>query len=182
LEGEKMSLLKPYAKKPEKKEKSKTATVRLPLSLLEDFQSYCKDLNLPVSQAVRLLIEYELTGRKKNENFRTEETQILKQVPEKVIYEKDTVEIPKKTEAAQREKKEKRVGVSTGKRFTTKPWEIDGELPCPICGNGKWTANGNIDRHFKNDHGTKRREVFNNPEYLKIADEMHAERLERDIN
>lgn len=160
-----MSLLNHYAKKPEKREKSKTVTVRLPLRLLEDFQTHCKDLNLPVSQAVRVLIEYELTGKKKNENFKPEEKPIPKQ-EEVQILKKEPVKVP-------------RVGkITNSKRFAVKQWIVDKKQACPLCEG--WFNAGTFNlRHAKGVHGTTNEKIFSDENKRVIADRMVAERLSK---
>jgi antitoxin component of RelBE/YafQ-DinJ toxin-antitoxin module len=170
----KMSLLKKHAAKPKKAEKSEVVTVRLPSVLLNDFQNYCKELNLSVSKAVRLLIKYELIRQEQNQNLKEEPKQVLKQEQKKEITP-EKIKFPEVNVQEKKAEVKKRVGV--GKRFTTKHWEVDNELPCPICKNGKWMSQSNIDRHFKKDHGTSRRAIFSDARYIEIADEMFDKRL-----
>ncbi|MER3115556.1 hypothetical protein ABQG70_20485, partial [Bacillus altitudinis] len=59
------------------------------------------------------------------------------------------------------------------RRFTVKQWEVNGELPCPICSS--WTNAKNFSRHTKK-HSTNTQAIFTNEEYIQKANEMVGQR------
>lgn len=79
------------------------------------------------------------------------------QVNTNVVTPKTNVDKPKQTTKGNTE------------RFTTKPWQVDGELPCPLC--EQWFSASNFSRHAK-QHGTNAHAIFTNEKHQKKIDEM----------
>ncbi|MDR4191063.1 hypothetical protein FO521_30670, partial [Bacillus pseudomycoides] len=61
IRGDNEGYLEKYARNKRRKEKSEVLKERLPHNLYEDFKTYCDDLGLPISEAVCLLVEREMT-------------------------------------------------------------------------------------------------------------------------
>lgn len=66
------------------------------------------------------------------------------------------------------------------KRFTTTQWKVNGQLPCPIC--GEWKAAENFSRHAKM-HGMTTNRIFKSEEYEdKIKAMIETKKKYRDPN
>jgi hypothetical protein len=170
-EGEKMGYLERFAKNGRAKEKTEVLTARIPESLYKDFKDYCDDLGLSISQAVYLLVKREMTGfEKENQDgeslLYTNEYKLNDDVykTKHSVVEMNTnvnTNVVKPTTKA------------TTSRFSTKQWQINGELPCPIC--GEWVSSSNFSRHAK-QHGSNTYSIFTNETYLIKVNEMIQER------
>jgi antitoxin component of RelBE/YafQ-DinJ toxin-antitoxin module len=79
----------------------------------------------------------------------------------------DSGEIAKK-DSAKTTKVNSADNKNSNKRFTVKPFVVNNELPCPICGN--WFNHSNFARHAKNQHKTSTEAIFT--EYKDKAQEM----------
>jgi hypothetical protein len=62
---------------------------------------------------------------------------------------------------------------NTEGRFTTKHFEIDNEIPCPICGT--WQNAKNFNRHAER-HNTDRKEIYTNKKYQDKIKAMYENR------
>lgn len=152
-----MGYLENFARKSKSKEKSIVLTARLPESLYEDFKEHCEDLGLSISEAVYLLVDKEMKDQEVPKTHTTDYKNNYDVVVTNTIEEK-----PKPI---------KRTANTT--RFTTKPWVVDGDLPCPIC--GQWVSASNFSRHAK-QHGTNTHAVFTNDGHLEKVNEMIKKR------
>jgi antitoxin component of RelBE/YafQ-DinJ toxin-antitoxin module len=148
-----MGYLENFARKPKGKEKSIVLTARLPESLYDEFKDHCEDLGLSISEAVFLLVEKEMRS------------QIT------TYEDKKNNDLVVKTTKDDKPKTVRKAAPTT--RFTTKPWQVEGDLPCPIC--GQWVSSSNFSRHSK-QHGTNTHAIFTNEDHLKTVDEMIKKR------
>ncbi|MCM3197185.1 hypothetical protein [Priestia megaterium] len=137
-----MGRLDKYARQSKRKEPSKVLPIRLPESVYIQFQQRCEELGLSMSEAGYLLIKEEI---------------------EDSLYNKYTNEVTTTTEPLQPSIQEE--GYSTIKgatpkplfsstRWTSIPYEIENELPCPLC--NQWYSKANFSRHAKQHHVTTR--------------------------
>ena len=156
-----MSYLEQFARNKRRKEPSTVLTARLPDSLYDDFKERCDELGLSISEAIYLLVEREITV---NQKTAKEPSTYISE------YAKGENLITMNTEPALKHAvKMKR----PAKRFTVKQWEVDRELPCPIC--NFWSNASNFSRHAK-QHNTNTQAIFTNEEYIKKANEMVQQR------
>ncbi|MFA1513054.1 MULTISPECIES: hypothetical protein [Priestia] len=148
-----------YARQSKAKEPSKVLPIRLPESIYEQFRQRCEELGLSMSEAGYLLIKEEL---------------------EDVLYNASTNEVAATTQRIQnrmhsentlytKENTAKSPFFST--RWTSINYEVENELPCPLC--HQWYSKANFSRHAKN-HSTTTKELLENNE--DIVYEMINER------
>jgi len=137
-----MGRLDKYARQSKRKEPSKVLPIRLPESIYIQFQQRCEELGLSMSEAGYLLIK--------------EET-------EDVLYNTYTNEVAATTEPLQvpiQKGDYSTTKVTTRKpfvpstRWTSTPYEVENELPCPLC--HQWYSKANFSRHAKQHHLTTR--------------------------
>lgn len=57
-----MTYLKQFARNRRSKENTKVLTARLPESLYDEFQTYCNELGLSISEAICLLVDKEVSS------------------------------------------------------------------------------------------------------------------------
>ncbi|WP_050183973.1 hypothetical protein [Domibacillus robiginosus] len=156
-----MSYLEQFARNKRRKEPSTVLTARLPDSLYENFKEHCDELGLSMSEAIYLLVEREITVNQKT--GKESAAYISKHIQSGEEAATNTRPVIKDTIKMQ----------TNTKRFTVKQWEVDRELPCPICNS--WSNAGNFSRHAKK-HYTNTQAIFTNQEYIKKADEMVRQR------
>jgi hypothetical protein len=147
------STLQQFAKK-RKKEQTTVITARLPNSKYNLFKKYCDDLGLSINEAINLLIEAEL-----------KEVDIIIQNEADVnqVTIDDVINDSKDDEEKVNNEDELEVNTKVNnKRFTTKQYEINEELPCPICST--WWKATNYNRHVQK-HVKTRKEIFTNEKY-----------------
>jgi hypothetical protein len=144
-----MGYLELFSRNQRRKEKTEVLTARLPKNLYNEFKTYCDELGLSMSEAVHLLVEREMKGivSVSDEVVTTKEYKVNDDVVEANtdVYKMNT-----------------RQNKPNTKRFTTKQWKINGQLPCPIC--VEWKASENFSRHAKM-HGMTTKQIFKNVEY-----------------
>lgn len=152
------STLQQFAKK-RKKEQTTVITARIPNSNYKSFKKYCDDLGLSINEAINILVNNELK----------ELTEVSTEVIEDNEIDKNQVTIDDVINNVDEDESEVNTEINTdkntkgnNKRFTTKQYEIDKELPCPICST--WQKATNYNRHVKN-HVTSRKEIFTNEKY-----------------
>lgn len=174
-----MGYLHQFARNRRSKEKTTVLTARLPESLYNEFQSYCDELGLSISEAVNLLVDREISGN----NGRNESVAPSKKAEVKTKKdEKNTSEDGLNTtvfkvntdddiDESNRIKTTAKKTQATSNRFTTNQWKIDGTLPCPIC--NEWRDARNFSRHVKS-HDYKSTEAL-------LTNEGHQEKLQRMI-
>jgi hypothetical protein len=143
------STLQQFAKK-RKKEQTTVITARLPNSKYNLFKKYCDDLGLSINEAINLLIEAEL---KEVDIIIQNEADVNQVTIDDVINDSKDDEEKVNTEVNTK---------GNNKRFTTKQYEINEELPCPICST--WWKATNYNRHVQK-HVKTRKEIFTNEKY-----------------
>lgn len=174
-----MSYLKKY-----RRESMQTLTrqyaTKLPEDLADQFEEWCRELNITPSEALRYLV-YEEIQRLKAERERlsyqteTKDTNsYLRMTDDTFSYLAVSSVTDQKPRASEQKPKS-----SGGKRFETTRWQIGGKTACPICQT--WQSSGNFSRHAK-QHGMTTQEIFTNPEYIAIADQMVQEAQENREN
>lgn len=199
-----MGYLEKFARNRRLKGKTEVLTARLPESLCREFRNYCDDMGLSISEAIGLLIEHEMkvsdkesekkisvpqpkvntnvyknsdddndlnTGVYKiNDDDSDLNTNVYKSTTPVVKAHTNVVKI--NTTEAQKFKSS--VGHALA-RFTTKQWQVNDDLPCPIC--GEWTSASNFSRHAK-QHNTNTRAIFMDKNYLVKVNEMIKDRTD----
>lgn len=168
--------LKQFARKQRIKENTRVLTARLPENLYGQFKMYCDDLGLSISEAICLLVEREVASlQSESEVSATIENKMNDDVVELNTdeynktakmntnkYTKNTNVVDKNTSTSK----------ANTKRFTVKQFEVNGELPCPIC--GEWKAASNFSRHAKG-HESTTEEIFTNEKYKEKLKAMMEE-------
>jgi antitoxin component of RelBE/YafQ-DinJ toxin-antitoxin module len=159
-----MSYLKQFARNKQHKEKTEVLTARLPANLHSDFKSYCNELGISVSEAVYLLIDKEITNVRNDETTNMNTERIQKYTKENettapVVGQTTDVVITN-------------TNVNTN-RFTVKQWEVEGEIPCPIC--EEWVSKSNFSRHAKVNHQNATQVIF--AKHEEKANAMLEERI-----
>jgi antitoxin component of RelBE/YafQ-DinJ toxin-antitoxin module len=158
-----MSYLKQFARNKRTKGKTEILTARLPADLYKNFKSYCDELGLSISEAVNLLIDKEISGL----NTKRIQKESFENTREEVA---STSEVIPYAELKPLESKPNTKRVQTG-RFITNEWNVDGDLPCPICET--WFSKSNFSRHAKG-HEMSTEEIFTT--HKEKADRMVKER------
>lgn len=138
-----MSILKRYAKDTAK-EPTEVLTTRVPRSIYNQFKKHCEQYGLSLAEATAILIKTELGDSYKAPSHEDVSKPIQK-------------ESPKQTSSLQTVSPKKQPRSNTG-RFVTTEYQVDGELPCPIC--GEWKSSTNFARHVKTNHKKTTQEIF----------------------
>lgn len=138
-----MDILKNYARTINK-EPTEVMSVRIPKSLHKSFKKHCENYGLGIAEAINILIRNEL-GDSYKQHLHEDESNKLQD------------KLPQKSSSPQRTISKSSPRSNTG-RFTTTEYQVDGELPCPIC--GEWKSHGNFARHVKTTHGKTTQEIF----------------------
>lgn len=162
-----MGYLEQFARNRRRKEKSEVLTARLPESLYSEFKTHCDELGLSISEAVCLLVEHEINTNKiesTTNNYTNDELATTKECM-------DVVEANTQVNTIENQKRSN----TNTKRFTVKQYEVNGELPCPLC--KQWINYSNFSRHAK-QHETTTQDIFTNEEHLQQVNEMIKERNE----
>lgn len=158
--------LKEFAKNRRKKEKTEVLTARLPKSLYAEFKGYCEGLDLTISEAICLLVKYELANgmdSSVSEVASTNEYAMIQNANHNEIVIDSKINTKNKTK-------------SKTNRFTTTQWQVDGQLPCPCC--GLWVNASNFSRHAK-QHVTTTQDIFINEKFReKISAMIQAKKAE----
>ncbi|MFP8644893.1 hypothetical protein ACLHWY_25430 [Priestia aryabhattai] len=146
-----MGRLDKYARQSKRKEPSKVLPIRLPESIYDRFRQRCEELGLSMSEAGYLLIKEEV---------------------EDVLYNPYTNEVGATIEPLslpiQKEHHSTTKG-TLGKpflsstRWTSTPYEVENELPCPLC--NQWYSKANFSRHAKK-HDITTREILESHEEI----------------
>lgn len=156
-----MSILSRYAKE-KRAHYNYYVSARIPESLGRSFSAYCSDLNISVSEGIRLLIEAELNGQ---EAAAVE----LNQLKANTLDLKDTV-----TAAVQEARKDPALAAITPADYHI---HINGKrlAPCPICRD--WSSAANFKRDHTNRHGYREQGTAAfYAAHLPIIEEMIMER------
>lgn len=129
-------VLERYARRTTVGKRSKVIRTRLPEDLYDRFKAHCEQLGLTISEGVFLLIREEV--ERKNHEMTTN------------VGQSTTSRLHWTTPKPRR---------STGDRFTTIPFVVNGRLPCPICKT--WPEKQkNISRHMREMHNSTTEEVY----------------------
>lgn len=158
-----MSYLEQFSRNKRRKEPSTVLTARLPESLYDHFKEHCDNLGLSISEGIYLLVEREITAHLRT--AKEPSTYISEYTKDEDVVAVNTKPVIKHTV---------KMKVPT-KRFTVQQWEVNRELPCPICTS--WSNASNFSRHAK-QHNTTTQAIFTNEEYIKKANEMVQQRKE----
>ncbi|PEM64434.1 hypothetical protein [Bacillus toyonensis] len=138
-----MDILKNYARMINK-EPTEVTSVRIPKSLHRSFKKHCENYGLGIAEAINILIRNEL-GDAYKQHLHEEESNKLQAKP------------PKKSSSPQRTTPKSSPRSNPG-RFLTTEYQVDGDLPCPIC--GEWKSSTNFSRHVKVTHNKTTQEIF----------------------
>lgn len=141
--------LNKYARQSKSKEPSKVLPIRLPQSVYEQFRQLCDELGLSMSEAGFLLIREELEDSLYNKT--TNEVAVTTERTQKSIHPEST--------SYTRNNTGKPSSFST--RWTSISYEVENELPCPLC--HQWYSKANFSRHAKN-HNTTTKELLESNE------------------
>lgn len=138
-----MSILKRYAKDTPK-EPTEVLSLRIPRSIYNKYKEHCDQYGLSLAEATTILIKTELGDSYKAPSHEDVAKAIQKELPMQSPSIR-TVSPKKQTR-------------SQSGRFTTTEYQINGELPCPIC--GEWKSHTNFARHVKGTHCKTTQEIF----------------------
>jgi hypothetical protein len=147
--------LKEFAKNRRKKEKTDVLTARLPESLYTEFKGYCEGLDLTISEAICLLVKYELAN---GMDSSVSEVASSNEYTMNQNANHNEIVIDSKSNTK-----------SKTNRFTTTQWQVDGQLPCPYC--GLWVNASNFSRHAK-QHVTTTQDIFMNENFREKINAM----------
>lgn len=142
-----MDILKNYARTTNK-EPTEVTSVRIPKNMYKEFKHHCERYGLSITEAINILIRNELGGNLKEVNYEDAPKKIQEQLPQE--SSSPSVKLPTQPARSQPRKQ-------TG-RFVTTEYQVDGELPCPIC--GEWKSSTNFARHVKTNHKKTTQEIF----------------------
>lgn len=143
-----MGYLQSFARDKKQRRKKKQFPVRLPENLYTEFKTYCDNLGLTINEAIHLLIQQELE-QSNDQKFKKSD-----------ITNQSTYSIQKKSPSSPKNKK--------GNRFSTAPWSVESQLPCPLC--REWKSKSNFNRHTQTHHQLSSQEILE--KYSDIAKEM----------
>lgn len=138
-----MSILKRYAKDTTK-EPTEVMTTRVPRSIYNQFKRHCEQYGLSLAEATAILIKTELGDSYKAPSHGDVSKPIQK-------------ELPKQSSSLQTVSQKKQPRSNPG-RFLTTEYQVNGDLPCPIC--GEWKSSTNFSRHVKVTHNKTTQEIF----------------------
>jgi antitoxin component of RelBE/YafQ-DinJ toxin-antitoxin module len=168
------SKLQAFAKK-RKKEETTVITARIPNSKYNAFKKYCDDLGLSINEAINILINDELKEASKvnNEIIQDVIDDVNQVTIDDVINSESEVSATVNNEVMADDEKEVNTKVNTkvnASRFTYDSFEIDKQIPCPIC--NEWFDKSNFARHTKNKHKQSPQQILLNDEYKEQLNNM----------
>lgn len=137
-----MGKLDKYARQSKRKEPSKVLPIRLPESIYTQFQQRCEELGLSMSEAGYLLIKEEM------------EDALYNTYANEVAANIEPLQIPIQKVDSSTTKVVTRKPFVPSTRWTSTPYEVENELPCPLC--DQWYSKANFSRHAKQHHFTTR--------------------------
>lgn len=138
-----MDILKNYARITNK-EPTEVTSVRIPKSLHRSFKKHCENYGLGIAEAINILIRNELGEAYKQHLHEDESDKLQEKLPQKLSSPQRTITKPSSRKQAG--------------RFVTTEYQVDGELPCPIC--EEWKSSTNFARHVKTNHKKTTQEIF----------------------
>lgn len=172
-----MSRLSKY-RRPAAENLTRQYATKLPESLADEFEAYCRELNLTPSEALRLLVyeEMESVRRMKNNQGYLEIPDDAERYLASALEE--PIDIPKEPRVTKPRPKSSKHSGWGEKRLTTVQWEIEKELPCPVC--RQWGKSVNFARDHVRGHGLPfkdKTEFLHHPDYKPIVEQMYQERM-----
>ncbi|MGN2275063.1 hypothetical protein [Priestia megaterium] len=150
-----MGRLDKYARQSKRKEPSKVLPIRLPQSIYNRFRQRCEDLGLSMSEAGYLLIKEEV------------EDALYTVYTNEVAVTTEPLQTPIQKEARPTTEVITRKPSLPSTRWTSTPYEVENELPCPLC--NQWYSKANFSRHAKH-HNSTTREILES--YQEIINQM----------
>lgn len=138
-----INILKRYAKDTTK-EPTEVLSLRIPRSIYIKYKKHCEQYGLSLAEATAILIKTELGDAYKAPSREDVVRTIQK-------------ELPKQSSSLQTVSPKKQPHSNTG-RFLTTEYQVEGDLPCPIC--GEWKSSTNFARHVKTNHKKTTQEIF----------------------
>ncbi|PEM30185.1 hypothetical protein CN598_12735 [Bacillus wiedmannii] len=146
-----MNILKNYARTTHK-EPTEVTSVRIPKSVHKSFKEHCEKYGLGIAEAINILIKNELGDTYKQPDYEDVSNKLQEQLQKEPPMKSSS---PQKVITKSSPRSQTRNGSG---RFTTTEYQIDGELPCPLC--GEWKSHTNFARHVKGTHGKTTQEIF----------------------
>lgn len=144
-----MGILDRYARKPIGEKRTKTVSTKLTEEEYRSFNSYIEARGLTTSEAIRWLILEELGLGIEVKRSSTLETKIDQGKSMSTSVDKGKL---LSTEVAATSLKPAKTHKKTlPPRFTYRPWEVKGKLPCVICGN--WYQSATFSGRHAKEHG-----------------------------
>jgi len=170
-----VSYLEQFARNKGDNEETIVVTARFPKSLYHDFKTRCDSYGIPVSEAIRELVKGEMNGFKGLETATNNElaTTIEREPTTQNTPPKNTKRIQSTTN------KGKTTTKATTKQIDTTRWQVDKEIPCPIC--QEWFSSTNFSKHAKNVHESTRIEIFSNEENKDMANTLYFGRTGKEV-
>lgn len=160
--------LREHARRQRKKEETDILAARLPVSKIRKFKAFCKELGIPVSEAIHLMIDEQLAlSNTENNEYITQsyEKSYTSDNESKTSYNEGINSVNnldvKKVHTRKR---------SNRNRFVADPWKVDGKIPCAIC--KQWYSFTNFSRHAQTKHGLSTEEILTKGECGEVALEM----------
>lgn len=168
-----MGHLKKLSRKREQEPKTQPVSTRLTDHEFQEFSRLCEETGYSISEALRILVQQEI--KTDDDQMYTKSMQIntySKQINTESKPE-NTYSISTSTiESRPSTKVNRTIRTATAHRFTTTDWNVDGYLPCPVCGG--WVSSSNFSRHA-NGHDMTTQEIFT--KHKAKADEMVKQRI-----
>jgi hypothetical protein len=147
-----MGILDKYAREPLNEKRTKSIGTRIEQSLYDDFNELCDRLGLTAGEAVRYVV-MEVVAKDKEEKAKLGKQKLTESRDEIAT----TSEAPTLTNhsiaefstviASEREEEQD----NRGKAGSLKPWTVNDQIPCPICGT--WSSRSNYKRSHAAKHG-----------------------------
>lgn len=128
-----MGILRKQIAAPDEK-KEKTMNVRVSDELFREFEAHCQKHGYTMSEAVRQLMKFELSGGQR------ESVALGSHAPTQI----GAVSVASPAKPAP-------IAHSLPAGKNKNPYLVNGKAPCPLC--GKWYAWKNFSRHVKGMHG-----------------------------
>lgn len=156
-----MSILRRHAR-PNPQTLTRRYNTRLSEEDAEQFEEICRKYNLTPSEAIRLLIVEEIKRVRDEKQTNADEEETMSRGM-RTIADRELTYVSKPA-------KTKKSTAARGGRFTTTQWQVGKATACPICRD--WHSTVNFSRHAKVVHGMTTKEIFQDEERQRIADEM----------
>ena len=117
----------------------------------KNLADYVKKLVILSLKALRILVQQEI--KTDDDQMYTKSMQINTESKPENTYSISTSTIESKPST----KVNRTIRTGTSYCFTTTDWNVDGYLPCPVCGG--WVSSSNFSRHA-NGHDMTTQEIF----------------------